>query len=82
MLNAKQIENCLDTVSAQEVSGEKSFSSPQAFVGSQRSIVLANGYIYFVANANQLDQNNNTRIYFEGGAMVVEVYMEDHWEPV
>lgn len=73
-LTAKQVEGVLDTTSNQEVTGQKTFSSAQAFTGRDQSIVLAGGYMYWVSDPTVLNQHGNTRIQFINGQMLVEVY--------
>lgn len=73
-LTAKQVDGVLDATSSQEVSGQKTFSSAQAFLGEQQSIVISGGYLYWVSNPAMLNQSGNTRIQFINGQMLVEVY--------
>jgi hypothetical protein len=76
-LTAKQVDGVLDTTSSQEVSGQKTFSSAQAFMGEQQSIVISGGYLYWVSTPAMLNQSGNTRIRFEFGQMISEVFDGD-----
>jgi hypothetical protein len=73
-LKAKQIEDAMDTVSTQVVSGEKRFAAPQAFLGSQWHIVIADGYIYWVQNPEILDDFGNQRLLIENGQLIIETF--------
>ena len=73
-VKAKQITNCLDTVSAQEVSGVKRFSAPQVFLGERQSVVVSDGFIYWVSSPENLDENGNSRLSMESGSMVLEFF--------
>lgn len=77
-LKVKQVEGAMDTVSAQDVSGEKRFSAPQAFLGESWNIVIANGFIYWVQNPATLDELGNSRLRIEEGLLVVEIF-QDEW---
>ena len=77
-LTAKQVDGVLDTSSSLEVTGQKTFSSAQAFTGGNQSVVLAGGYMYWVSNPAILNDQGNTRIRFENGQMLVEVF-EGEW---
>jgi hypothetical protein len=76
-LTAKQVEGVLDTSSTQEVTGQKTFSSAQAFSGAGQSIVIAGGYIYWVNNPTVLNDHGNTRLSFQNGQMLIEVFEGD-----
>jgi hypothetical protein len=71
-LKAKQIENAMDTVSTQVVSGEKRYAAPQAFLGSQTHIVIADGYVYWVQNPDNLNEFGNHRLLIENGQLIIE----------
>lgn len=77
-VKAKQITNCLDTVSAQEVSGVKRFSAPQVFLGERQSVVVSDGFIYWVASPENLDENGNSRLSMESGSLVLE-FFDGQW---
>jgi hypothetical protein len=77
-IKPKQISNCLDTVSAQEVSGVKQFSAPQVFLGQPQSVVITGGFIYWAANADQLDDFGNSRLSMENGTLVLE-FFDGQW---
>lgn len=77
-IKAKQVTNCLDTVSAQEVSGVKRFSAPQVFVGERQSVVVSDGFIYWVSSPENLDENGNSRLSMESGSMVLE-FFDGQW---
>ncbi len=78
-VKAKQITNCLDTVSAQEVSGVKRFSAPQVFLGPRQSMVVSDGFIYWVASPENLDENGNSRLSMESGSLVLE-FFDGQWK--
>lgn len=78
-MKAKQIQNCLDTVSAQEVTGEKHFAAPQTFAGDTKSIVLHNGYIYWVANPPILEEKGNARLSMFSGSLQTEIFDAGRW---
>ena len=80
-LTAKQIDGVLDTSSDQEVSGQKTFSSAQAFTGGEQSMVISGGYIYWVQNPTNLNEQGNTRLRFQNGQMQVEVF-DRNWMPL
>lgn len=73
-LKAKQIEDAMDTVSTQVVSGEKRYSAPQAFLGSQFHIVISDGYVYWVQNPDILNEFGNNRLLIENGQLFIENY--------
>jgi len=79
MVQAKQIQGCLDLSSRQEVTGQKTFSTAQIFTGPTQSIVLSDGYIYWVNDPLVLDELNNSRLSISNGVMVIEVYNEGRW---
>lgn len=77
-IKAKQITGCLDTASAQVVSGVKQFSAPQVFLGQPQSVVVSGGYIYWVADPNVLDDIGNSRLSMENGQLILE-FFEGQW---
>jgi hypothetical protein len=78
-MKAKQIQNCLDTVSAQEVTGEKHFAAPQTFAGEPKSIVIHDGFIYWATNPQVLNENGNTRLSMVSGSLQTEIYDAGRW---
>ncbi len=78
-IHVKQVENAMDLKSKQQVSGSKEFTAAQYFVGSYQSIVLHDGYMYWVQSINQLDQEGNSRLSMAGGYLTIEVYTEGAW---
>lgn len=81
-LKVKQIENGMDTNTAQQVSGTKSFTSQQNFIGSSQHVVISDGYIYWCTNPAILDEDGNSRMSMNGGSILTEVYQVGAWTAV
>jgi hypothetical protein len=80
-LKAKQVTGVVDTTSTQTVSGQKTFTSAQAFPGGLSSVVIYDGYLYWVNDPANLDDFGNTRVRFEGGLMRIQTFNGD-WQDV
>jgi|TARA_B110001452_G_scaffold251162_1_gene239971 hypothetical protein len=79
-INAKQIDGALDTSSSQQVTGQKTFSSAQTFLGGMQSVIINDGYIYWVANPNMLNEDGNSRMRLVNGILEIEVHQRE-WMP-
>ncbi len=66
MISAKQVEGAVDTSSAQNIDGEKTFSAPVAFTNpdvSQFAGMKIDGlYLYWLKSLDSLDQDGNLRM--------------------
>lgn len=80
-IKSKQVEGAVDTFSSQEVTGQKTFSSAQAFTGGVTAVVISEGYIYWAMNPQNLDEDGNSRMRIENGQMQIEVF-QGGWMPV
>lgn len=79
-INAKQVDGVLDTSSSQQVTGQKTFSSAQTFLGGMQSVIISDGYIYWALNPAVLNEDGNSRLRIVNGIIDIEVH-QGTWIP-
>ena len=79
-INAKQVDGVLDTSSSQQVTGQKTFSSAQTFLGGMQSVIISDGYIYWALNPPILNEDGNSRLRIVNGIIDIEVH-QGTWIP-
>ncbi|MDP1728280.1 MAG: hypothetical protein Q8M15_15940 [Bacteroidota bacterium] len=66
MISAKQVEGVVDTTSAQNIEGEKTFTAPASFTnpvgGTFAGMKIDGLYLYWLNSYNFLDEEGNLRI--------------------
>ena len=78
---AKQVMGMVDSSSDQEVDGKKTFNKDVVFDKGTNNfdIVIHEGFIYWVQDRNQLNQEGNMRMGVFQGMLMSQTYMFNEW---
>ena len=78
-IKAKQIEGVVDLNSNQSISGVKSYSAPQHFVGGELTMVAYQDAMYWCQNPNELNEPGNSRLRMQEGMLYLETFNGSDW---
>ena len=78
-IKAKQVEGVMDLNSTQTISGAKSYSAPQQFVGGELTMVAYQDAMYWCQNQGVLNEPGNSRLRMQEGMLYQETFNGSDW---
>jgi hypothetical protein len=80
-IHAKQVIDVVDKSTDQQINGKKTFSTKTNFLnqGSSFHMVIDQGFIYWVTDVNNYDQEGNARLGMIDGTIKLQSYSGGSW---
>jgi len=80
-IHAKQVIDVVDISNDQQINGKKSFNNKTDFLNQTGSfhVVIDQGFVYWVTDTNNYNQDGNVRIGMVDGTIKLQKYSSGSW---